>query len=362
MRVLMFVLLLFLVQLLTYGLSFGLSWLVRPYATTTWRLMAGCFLLSNALFLAGFFGFFRLSANWLALLWLGFLAAMIAAVLIFLFGRFMNPLGVRALAMSCVLSLIGVSVFNAYMPTVRHLRVQIDKPVPVPVRLAVVSDLHLGSLFGVRELAILEQLLIKHQVDVLLMPGDIMDDNTQGFDSRQMAGQFKKTLAGATLSVASLGNHDLYQREAYEHITHAIKDAGALLLDDDTAVVAITKDGKTTHLQLVGRLDDHATGRQATADLLAHADLSLPVIVLDHRPSQIEQNSILPIDLQVSGHTHNGQLFPANVIVQAINRIGYGYERINGTHFVVSSGFGFWGVPLRLGSRSEIWVIDLVGH
>lgn len=85
------------------------------------------------------------------------------------------------------------------------------------------------------------------------------------------------------------------------------------------------------------------------------------MILLDHRPSQIDQNSQLPIDLQVSGHTHNGQIFPANFIVKAINRLGYGYQSFNNTHVVVSSGYGFWGVPFRLGSQSEVWVIKLVG-
>lgn len=83
--------------------------------------------------------------------------------------------------------------------------------------------------------------------------------------------------------------------------------------------------------------------------------------ILDHEPNEIEKNVQLPIDLQVSGHTHNGQIFPANFIVKFINRLGYGYERINNTDVIVSSGYGFWGVPFRLGSQAELWVIDLVG-
>jgi len=100
----------------------------------------------------------------------------------------------------------------------------------------------------------------------------------------------------------------------------------------------------------------------ATTALLAHVDTEQPIVLLDHRPSDIEAHSQLPIDLQVSGHTHNGQIFPANFIVSAINRLGYGYEAIGKGHFVVSSGYGFWGIPFRLGSRSEIWLINLVGN
>ena len=86
------------------------------------------------------------------------------------------------------------------------------------------------------------------------------------------------------------------------------------------------------------------------------------MILLDHRPSDIDEHSQLPIDLQVSGHTHNGQVFPANFIVSAINRLGYGYEAIGQGHFVVSSGYGFWGIPFRLGSRSEVWLINVSGN
>ena len=111
----------------------------------------------------------------------------------------------------------------------------------------------------------------------------------------------------------------------------------------------------------MGRFDNHKRQRVATTELLAQVNTAEPVILLDHRPSDIIEHSQLPIDLQVSGHTHNGQIFPANLIVSAINRLGYGHEVISNGHFVVSSGYGFWGIPFRLGSRSEVWLITLIG-
>jgi uncharacterized protein len=64
----------------------------------------------------------------------------------------------------------------------------------------------------------------------------------------------------------------------------------------------------------------------------------------------------------LSFHAHNGQIFPANFVVKLIYRLSYGYEKINQGHFFVTSGYGFWGVPMRLGSQSEVMIIDLVGH
>ena len=85
----------------------------------------------------------------------------------------------------------------------------------------------------------------------------------------------------------------------------------------------------------------------------------LPVLLMDHRPTSIEAHARLPIDVQVSGHVHNGQVAPANLIVRTLYRLAYGYEAIGNGHFFTTSGYGFWGIPLRLGSQSEVWVIDI---
>ncbi len=365
MRAIILPIVLIIVQLLTYGLVLALQWLLRPYVALPSRwLLIGCFVGSNLLLAVGFMGLFRLSTAWLAALWLGLLSAGVAWGLI-AGSRGLGISGVgyeRLLALASFVALVGFSVYNAYSPTVRYLTVAIDKPLAVPIRVAVASDLHLGALFGTRELKKLGDIVQQNQVDILLLPGDIMDDDTTGFERAAMATQFKEALSAAPITAVSLGNHDLYRTSAYASITQAITATGALLLDDKVETVAINKEGQQVRVQLAGRFDDHNTARLTTKALLADSDTSLPVILLDHRPSEIDSNSQLPIDLQVSGHTHNGQVFPANFIVQAINRVGYGYDNINGMHVVVSSGFGFWGIPLRLGSQSEVWVIDIVGR
>ena len=127
------------------------------------------------------------------------------------------------------------------------------------------------------------------------------------------------------------------------------------LLNDDVLCI----NHQDQPVWLIGRFDNHKRERVATTELLSQVDTTVPVILLDHRPSDIIEHSKLPIDLQVSGHTHDGQIFPANFIVRAINRLGYGYEAIGFGHFVVSSGYGFWGIPFRLGSRSEVWLITV---
>lgn len=354
------------VQLLNACMAKGVQWWLKPFVDLKFSvLLLICVLIGNAFLLGFMFHAYRYPMGYLSVLWLGLLSAAVSAVVITIMQKMGlgDALVYRALALVSLVSMIGFAVFNAYSPVVRHLSITLDKPMPVPVRLAVASDLHLGALVGNRQLAKLHRLLVDEKVDVLLMPGDIMDDDTRVFQTDKMAAAFERVIRAPNYGTAvSLGNHDLYRVPAYDSINEAIKTSGAYLLNDDIRVIDISKDGKTTHLQVIGRFDDHKQDRLPTQALLQKADSNLPTVLLDHRPTHIEAHAKLPIDLQVSGHTHKGQVFPANFIVDHINRLGYGHEKINDTHFVVSSGFGFWGVPFRLGSRSEIWVIDVTGQ
>lgn len=88
---------------------------------------------------------------------------------------------------------------------------------------------------------------------------------------------------------------------------------------------------------------------------------SYRIILPDHRPTLILRHQKLPTDIQVSGHVHNGQIFPANLLVKLLFDLSYGYEGRGQGHYFVTSGYGFWGVPLRLGSQSEVMVVDVVG-
>lgn len=368
MRVLFLAMVVIAFEVCAFVMAWGVGWLVQPYWQDVRRRAVFITLLIAQLFLSGLlFGQFRVALGFLAVAWLVVLTVVVVCSVSWLAQkvRFNRQkwfvVGVRFLAVAVFVGFLGVSVYNAYTPVVRHISVHIDKPMAKPLRLAVASDLHLGTWIGESQLQKMAQILRQEQVDLVLMPGDVMDDDTVVYDAQNMHDAMVKVVSATTSgAVASLGNHDLYKMEARSSIAQAIRATGTVLLDDRATVLEING----VSVSVIGRIDDHQTDRKTTAELmeqLPEAALENPVILLDHRPSQIENNVKLPIDLQVSGHTHNGQVFPANVIVKAINRVAYGYEKINDTHIVVSSGFGFWGVPLRLGSQSEIWVIELRG-
>lgn len=256
----------------------------------------------------------------------------------------------RGLFPVAYLSFIGFTLYNAYVPKVVHYAVTLDKPL-APLRIGLASDLHLGTLFGGKQLDQLAEIFAREQVDLILLPGDIMDDDTQAYVAENMRPHLAKL--HAPLGVfATMGNHDLFGAEL--QIVEEIRQAGITLLWDQ-AVVFPQK------FAIIGRNDELVRNRPSTAALLEGIDPNLPIFLLDHRPTEIEQHAQLPIDLQVSGHTHNGQIFPANLITKLMYRLSHGYEKIGNGHFFVTSGYGFWGVPMRLGSQSEVVIIDVVG-
>ena len=364
-----------LLELFSTGAALSLQWWLQPWidsTTTSIAVWIGVFLITHVLLLLSVTKLFSNSYRWMSgwMLVMHFMMLTAVATGILYGGSWLlTPLldstldhseiiaaGLRIFALLFFIGLFAYALYSAYIPVVRELSIHIHKPLNNPLRIAVASDLHLGRLFGNKAIERLHTMLSKYQADVLLMPGDIMDDNTQAFNTYNMKDSLAKLVASLPYGVyATLGNHDLYGHE--QPISDSLRAAGVQLLNDEAT--HFNHQGEV--VWLMGRFDNHKRQRVATTELLAQVNSAEPVILLDHRPSAIIEHSQLPIDLQVSGHTHNGQIFPANFIVSAINRLGYGYEAIGNGHFVVSSGYGFWGIPFRLGSRSEIWIINLIG-
>ena len=117
-------------------------------------------------------------------------------------------------------------------------------------------------------------------------------------------------------------------------------------------------------IQLIGRLDRDSRRyfgkeRAPLSELVSDIDPSRPVIVLDHQPFNLSEASQNGVDLQMSGHTHNGQLWPLNYLTKRMYELSYGYLQKDATHYIVSSGFGLWGPRVRSCSRSEIVLVNV---
>ncbi len=363
MKVLIFIIILIILQFLAYNFVRVLMWQLNIHQQRARKwLMIGVFVLTDGMLLLHAFRLitiFRLTASWMVVLWFAFLTTAAVVILAKILRR--TPLyqqdalklnqHLRLIAPVIFVGILSLAVYNAYVPVVKRVSIQIDKPMAMPVRIGMVADTHLGRLVGARQLDKLANILQAEQVDMVLIPGDVMDDDTVAYDAENMKPHLQKIRAPLGV-YATLGNHDLFGHQ--QEITQAIRDAGITVLHDDVVKV-------DNRFWLVGRPDPLDKNRLATTDLLKRVNVAEPVFLLDHRPDDVSAHAQLPIDLQVSGHVHNGQVFPINLFVRAINRIHYGYEQIQNSHFVVTSGFGFWGVPFRLASQSEVWIIDVKG-
>lgn len=340
-------------QLFLYSFTRTLGWFFNLSITKRKALTLISYLVVNAIFLlqlARVISAFRSVALLLAFLLFAFLASIFTAFCYHLM-RKKKSHWLRIAYPFILFGSLGLGVYNAYVPKVIHQTIVLDKPLDKPLRIGVASDFHLGKLFGGKQLDKLAEIFNQENVDLILLPGDIMDDNVQAYIAEDMRPHLAKLKAPLGV-YATLGNHDFFGQQ--ELITKEIEAAGIKVLWDQAVEIG-------NQFTIIGRNDHLYKKRPTTAELLQNVNTQKPVFLMDHRPDEIEIHSTLPIDLQVSGHTHRGQIFPANIVTYLMYRLDYGYEKIGNGHFVVTSGYGFWGIPLRLGSQSEVWILEVKG-
>ena len=216
------------------------------------------------------------------------------------------------------------------------------------LKIAFASDFHLKQQTDIHFVERFVTNIAAIEPDLMIFGGDVVEGRGEGSKMDRIA----KMLSGihAKYGVfAVLGNHESYGVQAKGHF---FDKAGMQSLCDSVAVIGHS-------FNLAGRYDNRYVERKATVDLLKSINDSLPEILIDHRPTDIEENSKTAADVQFSGHTHNGQLFPLNLILASMYRISWGYEKIGHTHFFVSSGIMLWGPPVRTTGKSEIMVVNI---
>jgi predicted MPP superfamily phosphohydrolase len=252
--------------------------------------------------------------------------------------------------------LIFGGFINAIIPVVKEYDITISKPAGdiKTFRIAAVSDIHLGSIIRKRSIKKLSGMLQKMNPDIVLLLGDIVD------------GEIGPVLRGNLLQYftcpkcndgiyAITGNHEFIG--GGNRTIPYIESQGIRVLKDEI----VTLDGG---IQLIGRIDRdsfrfYGKERLPLAELMKKADTTKPVILLDHQPFHLDESAKLGVDLQLSGHTHNGQMWPLNYVTSWIYELSYGYLRKENTQYIVSSGYGLWGPRVRSGSRSEVLLINI---
>ncbi len=240
-------------------------------------------------------------------------------------------------------------------PATKVIHIDVNKPLTdteSSIKVVAISDVHLGLGTVKSKLKRYVDMINEQKPDLILISGDLIDNSIVPVKNQQMHEELSQLNARFGVYMA-LGNH--------EYIS-GLKDCMAYLSLTSIQVLRDTVVTLPNGIQLVGRDDRHARSRKDMNHLMQDIDTGLPVIVLDHQPSEINQAVEAGADLLICGHTHNGQVWPLNLLTKRIFEISYGYEKRRQTHIYVTSGLSLWGPPFRIGTQSEMVVFNLSFH
>ena len=285
--------------------------------------------------------------------------------------------GAIGIVLAVVLSVYGYFVAKDIRTT--HYDITIAKSAGEiqTLRAVLMTDMHIGTMIGKAELDAIALRVNALSPDIIFFGGDIYDDKTSPELIEHSLEAWRSLTAPYGVYFVS-GNHE---RAHYggAHIAEALPrlhEAGVTLLEDEVTLVGDS-------FYVVGRKDAAIRGRMNPSQLTNTTDKRKPIILLDHQPTGIAAVAKAGVDLMLSGHTHAGQIWPFGYLIKPLSPNEVLYGHFNGVgvrsghlrnkctnltptppydgslQVIVSSGAGTWGFPMRVGTRSEIVVLDI---
>jgi predicted MPP superfamily phosphohydrolase len=274
---------------------------------------------------------------------------------------------------------LGVNLYgsiHARDVQVHEIEVTLDKRLRTEggkdtLRAALIADLHMSVNSRPETIQRMVDLLNEQEPDLVFAAGDFLTSTYYGLKDPERYAEILRGIRSRYGSYAVYGNHDVEEpllggfpmtpiSEAFrsEEIVSFIDSCGFRVMSDEVEEIV----GGT--VVLVGREDGEKSGngtekRLEAEELMDGIDLTKPVLVLEHEPMDFENLSEAGADLVLSGHTHAGQIFPGNLITPFFNANNYGLKTLYNLQSVVTSGVGFYGPPLRVGTDSEIMMVTI---
>lgn len=316
---------------------------------------------------------FTSSLIWVGSFWLAIMVYLLLQILVIdlfrgidsLFGIFpafikSNPVRTKEITGIVVLGIsllvVGIGHLNTWYPVTREYQWEVSKTGGKLKQLHIValSDIHLGTIIEKRHMESIVDKVNALNPDIILIPGDIIDEDIRPVIHSNV-GEKLKNFKSKYGVYAVTGNHEyiggVMKAKNYlaEHGIKLLNDTAVLI--DESFYVAGRED--LTINQFTNKT------RKELNEVISGLDQSKPIILLDHQPFKLEQAENNGIDLQLSGHTHHGQLWPFNYIAKMVFEVSWGYKQKGNTHIYVSSGVGGWGPPIRTVNRPEIISIKL---
>lgn len=255
--------------------------------------------------------------------------------------------------------LMGYGYINMHQVRETTYTLHTSKTLTEDLRIAQISDLHMGTTMDVEKLAEYAAKIQEEKLDMLVLTGDIFDERTEKAQMEESV----RVLAGITTRYGTYyvwGNHDpnqyvSTQKYSMDTLRSTLTASGIRVLEDEALQI-------TPELAVVGRVDSSIDrDRESIGGLLSGIDRNSYIVLLDHRPVGLEENAAAGIDLQLSGHTHAGQIWPTGQLGElvGITEKNYGLETIDDFHAIVNSGIAGWGYAIRTGGHSEYVIVDV---
>ncbi len=261
-----------------------------------------------------------------------------------------------SLLVSVILVIYGIDHANTIK--IKTYDINLNNSLNEEMKAVLITDIHLGAVNSESRLVKIIDNVNAANPDLVLVVGDTFNDDFNAIQDPNRASELFKSINSKFGVYASLGNHD--GGATFSKMVQFYEDSNVKLLKDEYVII-------DNQFVLLGRVDPSPIGgfdtlkRVETNTLLELiTPLNLPIIVMDHTPSNLDQYGT-KVDLIVAGHTHKGQVFPANIITSISYVVDYGHYKEDDAHpdVIVTSGAGTWGMPMRVGTDCEIVVITL---
>lgn len=283
--------------------------------------------------------------------------------------------GTAVVGAVCAVIITTVSIYgviNAGNIQITKYDISIDKKAGKldSLNVVLIADLHLGYNIGCRQMEKMVEKINAQNPDLVVVAGDIFDNEYEALDAPDRLAAVLREIQSKYGVYACYGNHDIEEKilagftfggkekkESTIEMDSFLEDAGFTLLRDEYVLIdhSFYLYGRPDYERPGRGIDERKDPQEITADM----DLSLPVLVIDHEPRELQELADAGVDADLCGHTHDGQLFPGNLTIKLLWENAYGYLRKENMHNIVTSGVGLFGPNMRVGTKSEICDITI---
>ena len=256
------------------------------------------------------------------------------------------------LSLFLTLSLLSYGYYHYQHPKTEVFNIVINKQPEgnqQPVKVVAVSDIHLGYGTEKAELKRYVDMINAEKPDLILIGGDLIDNSVVPLHTENMKEELAQLNAPLGIYMVP-GNHEYIS--GIRASMQFLKETPICLLRDSVVTLP-------NGIQLIGRDDRSNRSRRSLQELAANTNPSNAVILLDHQPYNLGETQAAGVDLQFSGHTHRGQVWPLSLITDHLFEQSYGYRQWGNSQIYVSSGLSLWGPPFRIGTNSEMVVFNI---